>query len=81
MVPILNKEIIKIIEKHDYRKDQDNFYVKMSKRVEGCQTVIWIEEGFIRIKAYGFGYGESDYLKRPFYDIELLEKLISENEV
>jgi hypothetical protein len=69
---------VKTIRRLGYIKDEPGYFVKNTS--EG-RTCIWISDVGIKIKAYGGGYGESDFLPAPLPDSVKLKKFIRENEL
>lgn len=52
------------------------------QRISGpCRTMITLMNGGVHIKAYGYGYAESDFLPGPVDDMEKLKQFIYSNQV
>jgi hypothetical protein len=73
------QRIIRTIRSLGYSRDYSGAFVKHGW--EGGRTMIWILSTGIRIKAYGGGYGESDFLEDPITDMKKLRSFIRRNEV
>lgn len=68
----------RVIKRMGYKKDVDGGFIKESSQ---GRTSIWIQGEGIKIKVYGGGYAESDFLPYPIDDMEKLKQFIRSNQL
>jgi hypothetical protein len=66
------------IKKMGYKKDSEGCFLKENS---SGRTMIWLSESGVKIKVYGGGYSESEFLPAPLPDTEKLKNFIRENEL
>lgn len=66
------------LRKMGYKKNGDDSFLRENS---SGRTMVWLSESGAKIKVYGGGYGESDFLPAPLDDIEKFKKFIRENEL
>jgi hypothetical protein len=68
----------RVIKRMGYKMDVDGGFIKENSQ---GRTSIWIQGEGIKIRVYGGGYAESDFLRYPIDDMEKLRRFIRSNQL